>query len=90
MEAGSTADSTAMLMLGSHLGSATRLSELTRTDTPEKLNAWFERLHAGQGSSQQTARATVVAAVDHWRDQGWLSTDPAALLRSGTGPSSSN
>lgn len=85
-QAGVTADSTAMLMLGTHLGASTRMSDLSRPQTAGELASWFEKLWPGQGDRQRAARSTVVAAFDYWREREWLDTDPAAQLRgSGSG-----
>ena len=76
------ADSTAILMLGTHLGASTRLKALEQPQTATELREWFLRLWTeGSGGRREEARKTVLRAVDHWRAQGWLSGDPAAELR---------
>ena len=76
------ADSTAILMLGTHLGSSTRLKALEQPQTATDLREWFLRLWGERsGGRGEEARETVLRAIDHWRAQGWLSGDPAAELR---------
>jgi hypothetical protein len=78
----SDADATAMLMLGTHLGSSNRLTTLEGAAAAAALQAWFERTWGSRGGrGADTARRAVTAAVDHWREQGWLGDDFAAELR---------
>jgi len=76
------ADGTVLLLLGTELGPATRLNELDAPTTGARLEAWVERTFGTRrGEVHGTARRTVIAAVDHWRERGWLTGDPAAGLR---------
>jgi hypothetical protein len=76
------ADSTAMLMLATRLGPSSRLNILEGGAAAKDLGAWFEKLYGSKaGTSRDSARRTIVGAVDHWRAQGWVADDPAAALR---------
>lgn len=69
--------SLAMVMLGSHLGPATRLSALpTVTDD---LAGFVDRTW-GSGSGRDEAVAWLRAAFAHWREQEWIVDDPTAGL----------
>lgn len=76
------ADAFTMVMLGQHLGPATRLDALTDRSAQESLQSWFTATWGGQPDARRAvAAAAVLAAVDHWREQGWLSDDPVGWLR---------
>ncbi|MDK1342066.1 hypothetical protein QNO09_01780 [Streptomyces sp. 378] len=80
-EASSQADATAMLLLGTHLGSHNRLTVLDEDGAPERLADWCLG-HWNDGSDRsQRALDTVRRAVDFWGARGWLTSDPAAGLR---------
>lgn len=80
-QADAGADSTAMLMLGTHLGASTRMSVLSRPQTADELTAWFAKLWSDRDARQVTARSTVISAFDFWRDRGRLELDVVATLR---------
>ncbi len=81
-EASGEVDHTAMLLLGTHLGSYERLGVLDRPEAADTLAAWCEG-HWGDRSSTGAERAvnTILRAVDCWGARGWLASDPAAKLR---------
>jgi hypothetical protein len=82
MAATPAADPLAMLMLGRHLGPATRLRELDDPHAAATLEQWFQASWGSQPAERRAAAAAaLLAAVDHWQGQGWLSQDPAAFLR---------
>jgi hypothetical protein len=82
MAATPDADPLTMLMLGRHLGPATRLRELDAPASVATLEQWFEASWCSQPAERRaTAAAALRAAVDHWQGQGWLSEDLAAFLR---------
>jgi hypothetical protein len=81
-EASGTADATAMLLLGTHLGSYNRLTVLDDAGAAGRLTAWC----AGHwpdhgGDTARRALDTIRRAVDFWGARGWLTTDPAAGIR---------
>ena len=77
-----TADALTMVMLGQHLGPATRLGTLDDPAAQESLAAWFRATWGAQPEGRRAAAgAAVVAAVDHWRGHGWLASDPVGFLR---------
>ncbi|MFP8905007.1 hypothetical protein [Streptomyces atacamensis] len=81
-EASGTADATAMLLLGTHLGSYNRLSALDETGAADRLTAWCAGHWPDRGSdTAQRALDTIRRAVDFWGARGWLTTDPAAGIR---------
>jgi hypothetical protein len=76
------ADSTAMLMLATHLGPSTRLNSLEGAAAAKDISLWFERLYGVEaGRSRDSALRTIVGAIDFWRAQCWVADDPAAGLR---------
>ncbi|MGO1166517.1 MAG: hypothetical protein ACTMHL_07860 [Janibacter sp.] len=80
-EEGTTLDPTVALLLGQRLGPATRLDGLTAAGhDPEAVRSWAEGLW-GAGADAGPARRTITALADHWRQQGWTTTDMAAELR---------
>ncbi|MBT2366132.1 hypothetical protein J7E88_12640 [Streptomyces sp. ISL-10] len=81
-EASGEVDHTAMLLLGTHLGSYERLGVLDAPDAADALAAWCEG-HWGDcnGAGAQRAVSTILRAVDFWGARGWLASDPAAKLR---------
>lgn len=79
---GSDADPLAAVLLGQHLGAATRLSALDSASAASDLAAWYDATWAAQPDSQRQAVAhTLRALADHWRREGWLAQDLAAGLR---------
>jgi hypothetical protein len=81
-EASGEVDHTAMLLLGTHLGSYNRLGVLDEPDAADKLAAWCEgRWTQRKGGAAERAVGTIVRAVDFWGARGWLASDPAAQLR---------
>lgn len=77
-----TGDGSVLLLLGAELGPATRLGELDQPGTDARLEAWVERMFGSRrGDTLATGRGTVITLVDYWRERGWLTGDPAALLR---------
>lgn len=78
---GTTLDPTVVLLLGQHLGPATRLDGLVAAGhDPASVRAWAESLW-GAGTNLATARHAITALADHWQQQGWTTTDMAAELR---------
>lgn len=76
------ADALTMVMLGQHLGPATRLRALDDPAAQERLAAWFRTTWEVQPDGRRSAAgAALLAAFDHWRDHGWLATDPVGFLR---------
>ncbi|MFW6725038.1 hypothetical protein ACHZ98_33860 [Streptomyces sp. MAR4 CNY-716] len=81
-DASGDVDHTALLLLGTHLGSYNRLSTLDGPDTAQNLSAWFDsRWEDRTNPAAQRAIDTLRRAVDFWGARGWLTTDPAAGLR---------
>jgi hypothetical protein len=75
-------DPTAILMLAKQLGAGSRLSALEGEAAAKEIRAWFEKLYGSKANkSRDSARRTIVGAIDHWRTQGWIADDPAAGLR---------
>lgn len=76
------ADSTALIMLGAHLGPARRLEGLKDPTAAIELEEWFIRTYRGAAEDRrETARGTIVAIVDHWLHEKWLPVDLAEKLR---------
>ncbi|MFG2707979.1 hypothetical protein ACGFY4_47110, partial [Streptomyces sp. NPDC048386] len=81
-DASGQADATAMLLLGTSLGSHNRLTVLEEDGAPDRLATWCHG-HWGDGSDRaQRALATICRAIDFWGARGWLASDPAAAFRS--------
>lgn len=80
-EASEQADATAMLLLGTHLGSHNRLSVLETDGAARELAAWCNGHWADGSDRSRRAVGTICRAVDFWGARGWLVTDPAAGLR---------
>ncbi|WP_165985213.1 hypothetical protein [Streptomyces sp. YIM 98790] len=81
-QASGDVDHTAMLLLGTHLGSAARLSVLDEADAAQNLAAWFARVWQDRDAqAAQRSRETLCRAADFWGAHGWLTSDPAARLR---------
>ncbi|MCC9738467.1 hypothetical protein [Streptomyces sp. MNU89] len=81
-EASGGVDHTAMLLLGTHLGSYNRLEVLDRPDAADTLAAWCDGHWESRGDpAAQRALDTIRRAVDFWGARGWLTSDPAAHLR---------
>ncbi len=75
-------DSTALIMLGAHLGPARRLADLKGDDAADELADWFTRTYRGAADDRrETARGTIIAIVDHWLSEKWLPVDLARQLR---------
>ncbi|ESU50745.1 hypothetical protein K7395_02440 [Streptomyces filamentosus] len=76
-------DHTALVLLGTHLGSHNRLGVLDEPSAADALAAWYQG-HWGHrnGSAQQRALDTLRRAVAFWGARGWLTSDPAAKLPS--------
>ncbi|GAB2730959.1 hypothetical protein [Nocardioides pakistanensis] len=83
--AGADADSLTMLMLGSHLGPASRLSDLGRDGAPDALRRWFDGTWPSSNPRRAAALASVRAALGHWADQGWITTDTWSALSAALG-----
>ncbi|MFV0131991.1 hypothetical protein ACLGIH_01750 [Streptomyces sp. HMX87] len=80
-EASGQTDATAMLLLGTHLGSHEWLSVLEGEDVADRLGDWCQG-HWGSGRDRdRRAVSTICRAVDFWGARGWLASDPAARLR---------
>lgn len=83
-DASGDVDHTALLLLGTHLGSYDRLDALDGPDAAQKLSTWFDsRWEDRDGPAGRRAIDTLRRAVDFWGARGWLTTDPAAGLREG-------
>ncbi|UGY94368.1 hypothetical protein [Streptomyces gobiensis] len=81
-EASGEVDNTAMLLLGTHLGSYNRLSTLDEPGAAHALAEWFDgRWEDRNSPAGQRALSTVCRAIDFWGARGWLASDPAAELR---------
>ncbi|WP_175407350.1 hypothetical protein [Streptomyces sp. TRM64462] len=81
-EASGTVDATALLLLGTHLGSYNRLTALDDTEAADRLTAWCDSHWSDRGSeAAQRALGTICRAVDFWGARGWLSSDPASGVR---------
>ncbi|MCC9710660.1 hypothetical protein E4N62_38735 [Streptomyces sp. MNU76] len=80
-EASGQADATAMLLLGTHLGSHNRLTVLEGDGAADRLTAWCLGHWGDRGDRAQRALGTICRAVDFWGARGWLASDPAAALR---------
>ena len=75
------ADPVTLVMLGQHLGAATRLSRLgdpAGSDLASRVDGVWG---ASPSPRRSAAVSTVLGAVDHWRAAGWLAQDLAAGLR---------
>lgn len=76
------ADSAAMLLLGQHLGPASRLDVLDRAGAAESLARWFDATWTERQPARRRAAAeAITGAVDHWRTAMWLTEDAAVHLR---------
>ncbi|MFZ5847300.1 MAG: hypothetical protein ACOYX5_07970 [Actinomycetota bacterium] len=75
------ADSLTMVLLGQHLGPATRLAALERPGAAEELRQWFDATWSERHPARRQAAVTICAAVDHWRGEQWLAQDLASALR---------
>lgn len=79
-EAGSSSDGLTMLLLGTELGAATRLS---RVDTPEAagdLARWAQATFGTRPEHRQHAVDVLRRATTYWTAQGWLKQDLTADL----------
>jgi hypothetical protein len=81
-EASGQADATAMLLLGTHLGSHNRLNMLEEDGAADRLADWYHGHWGDGGDRAQRALTTICRAIDFWAARGWLASDPAAELRS--------
>lgn len=75
------ADATAMLLLGTHLGSHNRLTVLEEDGAADRLAEWCLGHWGDGGDRAQRCLGTICRAVDFWGARGWLASDPAAGLR---------
>lgn len=75
-------DATAMLLLGTHLGSHNRLSVLDDHATGDALVQWCQG-HWPDRDTNAARRAlgTICRALDFWGARGWLGSDPLIPLR---------
>lgn len=81
-ESSGTADATAMLLLGTHLGSYNRLTVLDEAGAADRLTEWCDGHWPDRGGDTAgRALDTIRRAVDFWGARGWLTTDPAAGIR---------
>ncbi|MDK1473798.1 hypothetical protein QNO07_10260 [Streptomyces sp. 549] len=81
-ESSGDVDHTALLLLGTHLGSASRLSVLEERQAAADLATWAaDRWPDRQAAARSRALDTLCRAVDFWGARGWLASDPAAHLR---------
>lgn len=76
-ESGDPAHSLAMVMLGAHLGPATRLSAIS-LDAAD-LADFVDRTW-GSGGNRAQAAAALRAAFGYWHAKGWIATDPSLDL----------
>ncbi|MGK5499608.1 hypothetical protein [Streptomyces sp. URMC 125] len=81
-ESSGTADATAMLLLGTHLGSYNRLTVLDEAGAADRLTEWCDGHWPDRGGDTAgRALDTIRRAIDFWGARGWLTTDPAAGIR---------
>ncbi|MFG2682383.1 hypothetical protein [Streptomyces sp. NPDC048392] len=80
-EASDQPDATAMLLLGTHLGSHERLGVLEEEGAADRLADWCRGHWGGDGDRDRRALSAICRAVDFWGARGWLVSDPAARLR---------
>lgn len=80
-ESSGQADATAMLLLGTHLGSHNRLSVLEEDGAADRLAEWCLGHWGDGGDRAQRCLDTIRRAVDFWGARGWLASDPAVGLR---------
>ncbi|MBV7697320.1 hypothetical protein [Streptomyces sp. TRM70350] len=80
-ESSGQADATAMLLLGTHLGSHNRLTVLEEDGAADRLAEWCLGHWGDGGDRAQRCLSTICRAVDFWGARGWLASDPAAGLR---------
>lgn len=80
-ESSGQADATAMLLLGTHLGSHNRLTVLEEDGAADRLAEWSLGHWGDGGDRAQRCLGTICRAVDFWGARGWLASDPAAGLR---------
>ncbi|MEV8312163.1 hypothetical protein AB0P36_33885 [Streptomyces flavidovirens] len=75
-------DHTAMVLLGTHLGSHNRLGILEEPQAADRLADWCHG-HWGDRRTAAAERAlgTIRRAIDFWGARGWLASDPAAKFR---------
>jgi hypothetical protein len=70
-----------VVVLGTMLGSSTRLSQVDDDQTAGALRAWLDRTWGAQaGPRRDHAVGTVRAALGYWRERAWLSRDLTADL----------
>lgn len=81
-EASGEVDHTAMVLLGSHLGSHNRLGVLDEPEAADKLAGWCHG-HRGERRTAAAERAldTIRRAVGFWGARGRPASDPAAKVR---------
>lgn len=81
-ESSGTADATAMLLLGTRLGSCNRLTVLEDAGAADRLTAWCAGHWPDRGSdTARRALDTIRRAVGFWGARGRLTTGPAAGIR---------
>jgi hypothetical protein len=75
-------DHTAMLLLGTHLGSYNRLGVLEEPEAADRLAQWYDSHWSDPDSTgAQRALDSILRAVNFWAARGWLASDPASKLR---------
>ncbi|WP_130012572.1 hypothetical protein [Serinicoccus sediminis] len=78
---GTRLDPTVVLLLGTRLGSTTRLDALERSGHDPAAVATWVRSTWGSADTSGDARHTLTTLADHWLASGWTTTDLAAALR---------
>jgi hypothetical protein len=77
------ADVTAMLLLSTHLGQATRLSDIRAPEATAAVAQWFNRTWPAErtGGSRRPALKTLLDVFDFWTARQWVDPQVMAALR---------
>ena len=82
MSADPDTDPVAMLSLGTHLGSSTRLEALGTPGQAFPIQEWFRDTWGDHDATRRaTVHQSIRGAFDFWVANGWLSQDPTINLQ---------
>ncbi len=80
-EAGSSSDGLTMVLWGTEVGAATRLSRIDTPETAGDLARWVEETFGSCPERREQAVDVLRRATSYWTAQGWLKLDLTAELR---------
>lgn len=80
-EAGSSSDGLTMVLLGTKIGAATRLSRIDTPETAGELARWVGETFGTRSEQREQAVDVLRRATTYWTAQGWLKLDLTAELQ---------